>query len=101
MNFLPLTAPTPILQQPKSTITLNPLIKEYEITNQDDIEIKIPKLIETNFFNRVAENINAFFLDLYKINNINDFIKILQINDRYFYVGILILIVAIYMSYII
>jgi hypothetical protein len=109
--------PIPILQQEKSSITTNPFIpndqkiKELEIIDKEANKIiedaynknktsSIANLSITDIVKNIADSIIGLLDDLFTkpedINWVDYILNILQKNQRYTYIGILLLIIAFY-----
>ena len=105
VKIVPITNPIPILQQESSNITTNTLIpKETTIEidlPQSNTRIEIFKEYDI-YFTKISSSLIDFFNDLFiKPDDINWFTYLQKItlkNDRYFYIGIFCIAIAIIIS---
>ena len=113
--------PFPILQQPRSNITTNPFIpneqKQYELEvlekNANEIVEKAymqnktssisnlsVKTVIHNTANSFVGVLNDLFEKPKEVNFINHVLNILQKEQRYAYIGLIFIIIALYMEYV-
>lgn len=99
-KIIPITNPIPILQQESSNITTNRLIPK-----KTTIEIDLPQSnnpIKIEYFTKISSSFINFFNDLFiKPDDIDWFTYLQKItlkNDRYYYIGIFCIAIAILIS---
>ena len=115
MNIINIQNTQPILLQERSKITTNPFIpneqKEMELSilNKESNDILIKKHNQSKFTNLSIQQINAnisksvieLMDDLFKKPESKSWIEyikeIMQKDDRYSYIGILLILIAVYM----
>jgi hypothetical protein len=103
VKIVPITNPIPILQQESSNITTNTLIPK-----QTTMEINLPPSnnpiddMLNNYFTKISKSFIDFFNDLFIKPDDTDWLTYLkQItlqNDRYYYIGIFFIAIAILIS---
>lgn len=100
VKIVPITNPIPILQQESSDITTNTLIPK-----ETTIEIDLPTInnpIKIFYFTKISSSLIDFFNDLFIKPDDIDWFTYLQKttlkNDRYFYIGIFCIAIAIIIS---
>jgi hypothetical protein len=100
VQIVPISNPIPILQQESSNITTNTLIPK-----NTSIEIDLPQSnnpIKIEYFTKVSSSFIDFFNDLFIKPDDIDWITYLQKitlkNDRYYYIGIFCIAMAIIIS---
>lgn len=97
--------PVPILQQKPSSITTNTLIpKNFQQIDQESLNFKVQNTNNTNSINqKISSDIIEFFNEFYTKpddeNWSNYIVKISSKKNRFIYVGIFFISIAIYIFY--